>query len=40
MKLFLIGNYLNIFVIGCLKDVRIYEKEEGWDFEIYGREGN
>ena len=40
MKLLSIGNHSNTLVTGCSKDARTHEKEEGWDFEIYGREGN
>lgn len=40
VKLLSIGNHSNTLVTGCSKDARAHEKEEGWDFEIYGREGN
>ena len=40
MKLLSIGNHSNTLVTGCSKDARTHEKEEGGDFEIYGREGN
>lgn len=40
VKLLSIGNHSNTLVTGCSKDARTHEKEEGWDFEIYGREGN